>query len=103
MGPRAGLDGRKISSLPGFDPGPSSPSQSLYGLSYPAHYSGMYIRDFKTFFKEFSGLLNFFLVMLVFSILFCNLCSLALTSPVLCFPHLLSSAYSTGIMCILLS
>ena len=25
MGPRAGVDGRKISSPPGFDPGPSSP------------------------------------------------------------------------------
>ena len=25
VGPRAGLDGRKISSQPGFDPGPSSP------------------------------------------------------------------------------
>ena len=25
MGPRAGLDRRKISSPPGFDPGPSSP------------------------------------------------------------------------------
>jgi len=25
VGPRAGLDERKISSLPGFDPGPSSP------------------------------------------------------------------------------
>ena len=25
MGPRAGLDGQKISSPPGFDPGPSSP------------------------------------------------------------------------------
>jgi len=24
-GPRAGLDGQKISSPPGFDPGPSSP------------------------------------------------------------------------------
>jgi len=24
-GPRAGLDGRKISSPPGFDPGPSNP------------------------------------------------------------------------------
>jgi len=24
MGPRAGLDGRKVSSLPGFDPGTSS-------------------------------------------------------------------------------
>jgi len=25
VGPRAGLDGQKISSQPGFDPGPSSP------------------------------------------------------------------------------
>ena len=25
VGPMAGLDGQKISSLPGFDPGPSSP------------------------------------------------------------------------------
>jgi hypothetical protein len=25
VGPRAGLDGRKISSTPGFDPGPSRP------------------------------------------------------------------------------
>jgi len=25
VGPRAGLDGLKISSQPGFDPGPSSP------------------------------------------------------------------------------
>ena len=32
------LDGRKISSPPGFDSGPSSPvPQSLYRLSYPAH------------------------------------------------------------------
>ena len=37
MGPRAGLNGRKISSPPGFDPGSSSASQSLYQLSYPAH------------------------------------------------------------------
>ena len=29
MGPRAGLDGRKISSPPGFDPGPSSPGSSV--------------------------------------------------------------------------
>ena len=39
MGPKAGLDGRKISSSPGFDPGPSSPvAQSLYRLSYRAHF-----------------------------------------------------------------
>ena len=38
MGPRAGLDVRKISSPPGFDPGPSIPvAQSLHRLSYPAH------------------------------------------------------------------
>ena len=38
VGPRAGLDGRKISSPTGFDPEPSSPvAQSLYRLSYPAH------------------------------------------------------------------
>ena len=37
VGPRAGLEGRKISSPPGFDPGPSSPvAQSLYRLSYRA-------------------------------------------------------------------
>ena len=34
VGPRAGLDGRKISSSPGFDLGPSSP---LYRLSYRTH------------------------------------------------------------------
>jgi len=37
VGPRAGLKGRKISSPPEFDPGPSSRvAQSLYQLSYPA-------------------------------------------------------------------
>ena len=40
MGPRAGVDGRKISSPQGFDPGPTSPvAQSLYRLSYPTHLS----------------------------------------------------------------
>ena len=33
MGPRAGLDGRKISSPPGFDPRPSARSQSLFSSS----------------------------------------------------------------------
>jgi len=37
LGPLAGLDGRKISFPPGFHPGPSALSQSLYRLSYPAH------------------------------------------------------------------
>ena len=36
--PRSGLDGQKTSSPPVFDPGPSSPSQSLYRLSYRAHH-----------------------------------------------------------------
>ena len=30
VGPRAGLDGRKISSPPGFDPGPPARIQSIY-------------------------------------------------------------------------
>jgi len=30
VGPRGGLDGRKISSPTGFDPGPSSPQLSRY-------------------------------------------------------------------------
>ena len=38
VGPRAGLDGWKISPPPGFDTGPSSPvAQSLYRLSYRTH------------------------------------------------------------------
>jgi len=36
VGPWAGLDGRKISSAPGLDPGPPARSQSLYRLSYTA-------------------------------------------------------------------
>ena len=32
MDPRAGLDGRKMSSPPGFDPGPSSPAY-ISGIS----------------------------------------------------------------------
>ena len=38
VGPRADLDGRKISPLPGFDPRTVQPvAQSLYWLSYAAH------------------------------------------------------------------
>ena len=37
MGPRLGLDGRKISSPPRFDPDRPTRSQALYRLSYPAH------------------------------------------------------------------
>ena len=36
VGPRAGLDGRKISSPPGFDPGPSSP----YSVAKPNELPG---------------------------------------------------------------
>ena len=36
MGPRAGLDGRKISSPPGFDPGPSTP----YSVAIPTELPG---------------------------------------------------------------
>ena len=36
VGPRAGLDGRKISSLPAFDPGPSSP----YSVAIPTELPG---------------------------------------------------------------
>ena len=35
MGPRAGLNGRKISSLPGFDPGPSSPQSVAIPTELP--------------------------------------------------------------------
>ena len=43
MGPRAGLDERKISSLPGFDPSDRpARSPSLYRLSYPAHVHMLY-------------------------------------------------------------
>ena len=46
MGLRAGLDGRKISFLPGFDPGTvQSVAQSLYRLSYRSTYVWVYSRE----------------------------------------------------------
>jgi len=36
VGPRAGLDGRKMSPAPGFDPGPSSP----YSVAIPTELPG---------------------------------------------------------------
>ena len=39
MGPRAGLDGRKISSPPGFDPGPSSPSPVAIPTELPGSHT----------------------------------------------------------------
>jgi hypothetical protein len=35
VGPRAGLEGRKISSPPGFDPGPSSPQLVAISTELP--------------------------------------------------------------------
>jgi len=35
VGPRTGRDGRKISSLPGFDPGPSSPQSVAIPTELP--------------------------------------------------------------------
>ena len=35
MGPRAGVDGREIFSLPGLDPGPSSPQSVAIPTELP--------------------------------------------------------------------
>jgi len=64
VGPRVGLDGRKISSPPAFDPAPSSRSQSLYRLSYPAHiyiyiYIYIYIRSIVTQYEYKVQILNY--------------------------------------------
>ena len=39
MGSRVGLDGRKISSPPGFDPGPSSPYSVAIPTELPCPHS----------------------------------------------------------------
>ena len=41
MGPRAGLDERKISSPPGFDPGPSSPKSVAIPTELPSPLFGV--------------------------------------------------------------
>ena len=47
MGPRTGLDGRKISSPPGFDPGPSSPQSVAITTELPGPRGTFkYIKDF---------------------------------------------------------
>ena len=43
MGPRAGLDGRKNSSPPGFDPGPSSPWSVAIPTELPGPQISTYI------------------------------------------------------------
>jgi len=42
VGPRAGMDGRKISSPPGFDSGPSSPKSVAIPTELPAHVKSKY-------------------------------------------------------------
>jgi len=41
VSPRAGLDGRKISSPPGFDPGPSSPLSVAIPTELPGPHMGI--------------------------------------------------------------
>jgi hypothetical protein len=49
VGPKAGLDGRKISHPPGRDPRTVQPvGQSLYRLSYPAHTLRLKVHRFST-------------------------------------------------------
>jgi len=48
VGLRAGLDGRKISSLPGFGPGPSSP----YSVAIPTELPGPHVRKYLSEFKS---------------------------------------------------
>jgi len=43
VGPRAGLDGRKISSPPGFDPGPSSLLSVAIPTELPGPHTHIYI------------------------------------------------------------
>ena len=43
MGPRAGLDGWKISSPPGFDPGPSSPQSVAIPTELPGPMKDLYL------------------------------------------------------------
>ena len=48
MGPRAGLDGRKISSPPGFDPGPSGPGSNpggdeILSVAIPTKLPGLFV------------------------------------------------------------
>ena len=53
MGPRAGLDGQKISSPPGFDPGTSS----LWSVAIPTELPGPR-SYFNTLIKTLSRLIN---------------------------------------------
>ena len=46
VGPRAGLEGRKISSPPGFDPGPSSPQSVAIPTELPGPQIFTYLSKF---------------------------------------------------------
>jgi len=46
VGPRAGLDGRKISSPPGFDPGPSTSYSDAIPIELPGPHRNEYQDDF---------------------------------------------------------
>jgi len=47
VGPRVGLDVRKIPSPPGFDPGPSSPSSVAIPTELPGSHSEEYVMKYK--------------------------------------------------------
>jgi len=49
VGPRAGLDGRKVSSPPGFDPGPSSP----LSVAIPTELPGLHLTRIKGTLHEY--------------------------------------------------
>jgi len=49
VGPRAGMDGRKVSSPPGFDPGPSSPYSVGIPTELPGPHNGRYKRQKRNF------------------------------------------------------
>jgi len=44
VGPRAGLDGRKFSSPPGFDHGPSSPYSVAIPTELPVTHVGVMVK-----------------------------------------------------------
>jgi len=61
VSPRAGLDERKISSPPGFDSGPSSPSHSRYTdwANRPTYiYNYIYIYNYTVLFETIVGVLT---------------------------------------------
>ena len=64
MGPRAGLDWRKISSPPGFVPGPSSP----LSVSIPTELPGSnLIKYLKVFLTNVVGRVHLFRLVLLIS------------------------------------